>query len=143
MEPFDINIDDGIMPYENCLYSECNDSPASTAIIIPYNSPLLTYERCNAIQRKLAEFSSEEGIRYLIADNDEKKVNLYDRYFSEEELESGLWSLRKAKYQKKPLTNEERIEKVIKRLELSLESSAPIFGEGIKGILRILKSEES
>ena len=81
---------------------------------------LMNQARCNAILRKLAELDDDEttGIKALF-DPVEGTIKLVGGIYREEDLENYIHLLRKAKYHKKTLTPEEKIEKALELLSLN------------------------
>jgi len=75
------------------------------------NGTYLTRERCHAILRKMAELSEEVPAHEWVEDGGEAHASLAKGLYSEGYLIRVLHSLQVAKYHKKPLTAEEKVEK--------------------------------
>jgi len=107
-ETFTIGVEGGPEESDDDL-NDCRYEPGSDhvrpGIYVARHSKYMNAARCHAILRKLAELSDEKPTSY-------GRNHPWQEDKDEEGLEKMLWELRKAKYQKKSMTPDERLKKI-------------------------------
>lgn len=99
MEYFEIQVPDG-RGLKRCVYLKHHGG--GKAISVP--NTVMTFERLNAIQRKLAELSDWKPEGDFGATSDGPSILIGDTWCNESCLEAAISNLRKHKYQKKERT---------------------------------------
>ena len=116
-DTFDIEADEYCCSVDDLTYKKESDYCDHPAIYSEKGIHHFTKKRCEAFLRKLAELSDENeldiphGVK--ISTNDGYYLQIDHDGYDESELEAMLEFLRKAKYQAKPLTAEEKIKKAL------------------------------
>ena len=136
-ETFTIKVDGNGDDIYDCQYF----SKPVPRIMIPEGT-YFTRQRCESILRELAKRSDEKpGGLFEENEKGEPCININKWLWSEQRLEGYLHDLRLHKYQQTPLTDKEKIEKVINFLNKF--DSYPGYNRSKEtvGVLKILESQ--